>query len=484
VKFNVYRDGKGVEKFDLPGAYMFGTDGIAVRNPDIGFVDGQLMCDKQNLDTAGVVLLWPVAGFGRVLLGTTCLPRRERPYCLNVELARGKLMQVINKSEDWGYYSSEDLGEDFEEARGLFIKALNAISDMPAASMLADEALKKGIAFADRFADRQAQMMFNARAKNHGFGRGCLGVTVDAQNVGDKHYVDRVTELAGYVTVPVNWSRIERTKGAYDFSEVDKCVMGLSRKRVAVGAGPLLRFEQSCLPQWLVKQKQPFDKIRESAYRFVSEAVTRYANRIRTWSVVSGLNSHNHFGFSFEQVLELTRAANMAVKSVDNRIRKIIEVDNPWGQYYASVPGTIPPLIYMDMVVQSGINFDAFALRIDLGADGSATHSRDMMQISAMLDYISPIAKPFIISNVSAPADAPGDLAGGQGRWTQAAQADWLERFYRIVLSKPFIEAVVYSGFADGAEADATGSGLVTGEFEPKQTFASLKKIRTAMLET
>lgn len=487
LKFKVFRNGAVADNLDLSGAYLFGTDGIAVRKADIGFFDGQLVCEKQNLDTAGLVLLWPVEGFGTVLLPTTCLPRRERPYCLNVELARGKLMEIVNKSEDWAYFNSEDLGEDFEQARGLFINALNAISDMPTAAGFADEALKKAIVFADRLASAEADTMFRARAKNHGFGKGCLGFTVEAQNIKNKQYIDKLAELAGYVTIRVNWAEIERTKGEYDFSEVDKCVIALGKRRLSVGAGPLLRFEKEYIPQWLLKQKQAFENIRESAYRFVSESVMRYANRIRTWSVVSGLNCHNHFGFSFEQVLELTRAANMAVKSVDDRTRKIIEVDNPWGEYYASVAGSIPPLVYMDMVVQSGINFDAFGLSMDMDKTSPGAHMRDMMQISALLDYVSPIAKPFFIGNVCVPADTGArgdDVSARQGQWTASRQAEWLEQFYTIVLSKPFVETVIYSGLVDSGDSQAGQSGLVTKDFQPKEAFKSLKKIRQAILET
>jgi hypothetical protein len=492
VKFNVYRDGKEVDKFDLTGSYMFGTDGIAVRKADIGFADGGIVCGRQNLDTAGLVLLWPVEGFGKVLLPTACLPGRERPYCLNVELARGKLMQIVNKCEDWAFFSKDGLGQKFEEARELFIQALNNISDMSLASKLADQALRKAIVFADQLAIRQAQTMFKDRVKNRGFGKGCLGVNIDPRQVANKQYVEALCGVANYVTVPVDWPKIEKTSGEYDFSEVDRCVSALSNKRLAIGAGPLLRFDEASLPRWLLVQKPSFEKIRESAYRFVCEAVVRYANRIRTWSVVSGLNCHNHFGFSFEEVLELTRAANMAVKSVDVRIRKVIEVENPWGEYYGLVSGSIPPLVYMDMVVQSGINFDAFALRMDLGENGVGTHTRDMMQISAMLDYLAPVAKSFFIGNVCVPAG--GELAGvsngdkqSEGRlraerWTDSRQAQWLEQFYEIVLSKPFVESVIYSRLADSEDAQEAQTGLLTNGLQPKKAYQSLKELRALIL--
>ena len=49
VKFQVFKNGKVVEKFTLCGAYVFGTDGISVRRTQIGFKKGIIECVKPNL---------------------------------------------------------------------------------------------------------------------------------------------------------------------------------------------------------------------------------------------------------------------------------------------------------------------------------------------------------------------------------------------------------------------------------------------------
>jgi type II secretory pathway component GspD/PulD (secretin) len=53
----------------------------------------------------------------------------------------------------------------------------------------------------------------------------------------------------------------------------------------------------------------------------------------------------------------------------------------------------------MDMVVQSGINFDAFSLKMDLGENETGAHNRDMMQISAMLDFLKTQGDVRVLSN-------------------------------------------------------------------------------------
>ncbi|MEE9370176.1 MAG: hypothetical protein V3W45_01790, partial [Sedimentisphaerales bacterium] len=163
MKFQVFKGGKVVDKFTLCGVYLFGTDGVAIRRTQIKFKNGIIDCEKPNLETAGLALLWPVSGFGKVLLPTTCLPERTQPYILNVEIARAKLMQIITKREDWSFFNQlEGLGDISKEAQDLFIQAIQNISNPPLASKLADKSLEKTIVFSEKLAAQQAEVLFDA----------------------------------------------------------------------------------------------------------------------------------------------------------------------------------------------------------------------------------------------------------------------------------------------------------------------------------
>jgi len=485
VRFQVFKNGRVVDKFKLCGAYLFGTDGIAVHRTQIAFKDGFIECRKPNLETAGLVLLWPIDGFGRVLLPTTCLPERTAPYNLNVEIVRAKLMQIVNKREDWSFFDSiEELKDTSSEAQHLFVQAIQNISEPPLASKLADESLKKAMFLSEELAAKQADSLFDTRAGNHGFSRGCLGCKIDPAQVGNSKYVEKLLKLSGFVTIPIKWAQMEPKRGSYDFSTVDACINVLGKRRLAIGAGPLLCFSAEYIPKWLLRGKMGFEKIREAAYQFVSKMASRYAGSIHAWRVVSGLNVFNHFGFSFEQVLEMTRAANMAVKQESDRALKIIEISNPWGEYYATMYNAIPPLVYVDMIVQSGINFDAFGLQMQFGKNQPGMHIRDMMQISAALDYFGAVAKPLYITEVEVPSQNSTGLydskvAGAwHQQWDQSRQAQWLERFYKIALSKPFVDSVTYSNLVDTADSAIVSSGLLADRLEPKESFRTLKKLQ------
>jgi hypothetical protein len=296
-------------------------------------------------------------------------------------------------------------------------------------------------------------------------------------------YVKRLLEFFGFVTIPINWARIESVRDNYDFSMVDACIEVLGKKKLAVGAGPLLCFSKEYLPRWLLVSGWGFERIREAAYQFITKVVSRYANDIHFWSVISGLNVLNDFGFNFEQVLEMTRAANMAVKAASDRAFKIIEISNPWGEYYATKADTIPPLVYIDMIVQSGINFDAFGLTMRFGKNQSGMHVRDMMQISSILDCFGSIAKPLYITDVEVPSRhgdgrQQGEVAGVWHReWDEAGQGQWIEQFCKIALSKQFVDTMTYSNLCDAQSDIISNSGLLTDRFEPKKSFYTLKKL-------
>jgi len=178
----------------------------------------------------------------------------------------------------------------------------------------------------------------------------------------------------------------------------------------------------------------------------------------------------------------------MAVRAAGSRAVRIVEVTSPWGEYYATTPNSIPPFVYMDMVVQSGTSFDAFALQVRFGRDEVGLHLRDMMQISSILDCFAPIAKPLYITDVEVPSKngkgkSDVELAGvWHRRWDQAHQGQWLERFYKIAMSKPFVEAVNYGCLADGDGGAIGNSGLLNHEFEPKESLEILGKLHLSVL--
>jgi len=54
------------------------------------------------------------------------------------------------------------------------------------------------------------------------------------------------------------------------------------------------------------------------------------------------------------------------------------------------------------------------------------------------------------------------------GPWGKVKQAEWLDQFYRIALSKACIDGVMYSNFTDVADSVVPESGLMTRDSNPR----------------
>jgi GH35 family endo-1,4-beta-xylanase len=491
LKFQLFKNGKPLEELSLAGVYLFGADMIPLRHVDkIEFKNGILDCQKRSQDSAGVSLLWPIEGNGQLLLNTTRLPERAEPYNLNLELARARLMQITLKREDWALFDqSDELDVMAQEVQDLFIEAMQHIATPEKASVVADEVLKKGVEFSEKLAAKHAEQFLAARFRNKAIGRHTLGCQVNPELIENEKYRKWLLEMFGFISIPVNWARVETQKGVYDFKGLDTCIQHLSGRRLALCAGPLLRFTPESVPQWLQAEKASFEKIREYAYEFVSKIVARYSRFIHAWRVISGMNAMNCFGFNFEQAIEMTRAACLAAKSADVKSRKIVELMYPWGEYYASDKTTVPPLVYADMVIQSGISFDALGLQFHFGKDEPGMHVRDMMQISSRLDCFASVPKPLHITGVSIP-DAHGaddrsrEKAGSWRKdWSQDVQASWLEEFYKLALARPYVNTVTYSCLADHPNSPMNGCGLLTEKLTPKKAFLVMAKFQRTILK-
>ena len=144
----------------------------------------------------------------------------------------------------------------------MFIQALQHISDPAKASVLADQSLEKGLLFSEQLASRYAEQFLAMRCRHRGLGRHSMGCVIDLKRIEEQAYRKWLLEIFGFVTIPLEWGQIETEKGRYDFDRMDRCMDLLAGRRLALSAGPLLRFAPSSVPRWL-QEKTPVEKIRE-----------------------------------------------------------------------------------------------------------------------------------------------------------------------------------------------------------------------------
>jgi len=292
------------------------------------------------------------------------------------------------------------------------------------------------------------------------------------------------------VTVPVSWQQIEPKEQEQNFEWLDECINWLTRNRIAVKVGPLLRFSPLSVPDWLFIWENDFEQVREMAYEYITRVVQRYRSKVQAWDVASGLNAENCFKFTFEQIIEMTRSAALAAKRASHRSLVLIELSEPWGEYYALNQRTVPPLIYADMVGQSGVNFDGFGIKLRFGRGAGGMRARDLLELSSLLDRFGVFGKPVHLATVQVPSQPDprnnngriGEAGYWHGSWTEQIQADWLEQAYQIALSKPYVETITWQDLVDRDDGIIQNGGLLRKDLSPKPAFDRLCKLKTELV--
>ncbi len=409
------------------------------------------------------------------------------------------MMRIAQKREDWGLFDYADaaaINQECDTVRAKFTAALKAADDPATAATLADEALVAGLTLGEQIALYHAEIFVNRRRAAGGAAlRTTFGCTAALNGGQDATFQQRLGETFDFIAVPTPWKHIEPKEQLFEHGPIDAWVTWASKNHKFVHAGPLLSFEPSQLPDWLYLWENDYETLRSMVYEHVQRTVKRYERGVQYWKVVSGLHAFNNFNLTFEQIMELTRMTCQVVKKTAPRSQTVIELVMPWSEYYARNAKTVPPLLYADMAVQSGIKFDGFGVQVCLGAPVDGHYVRDLMQISSMLDEFVGFAKPLHITACQVPSEIAADTGdawsgeieayrGGKWHvpWSQRLQAEWLQAFYRVAVSKPFVESVCWRDLSDAPGHYLPHGGLCTASLEPKLAYKELRSFKAWLL--
>jgi len=494
LAFAVYQNGELATDVRLSNAYVVGSDDVPSR-ADLSFSNGVITCEKRAAGPAGLAILWHVEGCGEILTETARVLERQKPYVLQVELARGRLLRVSQKIEEWGLFDfegTEKILEQFTKARDWLIKALQADTPQDAAAC-AERSLVLAVKASESLANFHADIFLSRRKETGGWSKRVFGCAVHLDKPTET-IRKRLSNAFEFVTVPVGWRDVEPNEQTFNWKPLDAWVESLTKHRIPIKGSALLSFHERHVPDWLYIWEHDFDTIRDLAFEHARRVINRYGQYIQMWDVISGIHANNCFTFNFEQLMELTRMAAALTKQVASRSVVIIDLIAPWGEYYARNQRTIPPLLYADMAVQSGVSFDAFGLQFHFGGAADSQYVRDMFQISSIIDQFGKLGKPLHITAVQVPSSTKVSVDRDQGGtkkkleggswhapWSERVQADWLERFWEVSLSKPFMESVSWLGLTDHKSLPSPHGGLLSSGFAPKAAYEKMREMRNAL---
>ena len=161
LKFEIYRDGARLTQFTPVAPMAMGPESVPMP-AEIVFRDGLLLVNRADEHALGIALLWDVPGVGTFHLETTRLQHREEPYNLNVELARARLMKIVQKQEDWNLFDfpkAEKFVQRFRDAQSLLADALGLLHQPAEAAKLADQSMLISVDLSEQLAAFHGELL-------------------------------------------------------------------------------------------------------------------------------------------------------------------------------------------------------------------------------------------------------------------------------------------------------------------------------------
>lgn len=473
-------------------AYLSGLDRVPYVGRAVPTDDG-LRIERNDSDSGCLNIPYPVEGRGELTLSTGSLMERDRPYLLQVELARGKVNHVRTQMAEWqaiGLNVPPELQSRVRDAQQEFAKAATSQHDIPTAAAHSEKAIELALEASDRLGACYVEQAIAVRMRqgsaldSHlviGLGNEPLSVLAAQQ----------IRPAFNAAMAPMSWQHIEATEGTFDFDATDAQIDWCRGQGMPIYAGPLLRFDAESVPDWLCLWEGDYENLIGCVSEFVENCVKRYRGKVGLWHCTSGVNVGSFLSLSEDEKLRLAVRVFELTRHFDPSTPAILSFDQPWAEYMMHKE-IDPPLYVADVLARSGLGLSGIGLELNLGYFPGGSYLRDLLDFSRLIDHWSLLGLPLFVSLTVASAieedpeayvettPIPGALPGG---WNEEGQARLVERVVPLLLAKPAVRAVIWKQLTDQEPHAYPHAGLFNAEGDPKAALSAMLQIRREYLK-
>lgn len=472
--------------------------------------DDQLFVEFAGGPSGAVHVPWEISDRGELTLSTASLLARDRPYRLDVELARGLIGQIRSQLAAW-----QPAGLHVCEATiGRLSRAVAQLSQI-ATSDARDEAgdaagqalIELAVEIADQLGALYAQQAIALRQRETQPLPTLLGA--DLGEAGPAP--DIIGSLAGtfhLAKLTPNWSGIESGGGVADEAGVELAIAACQEHALRICVGPLVGSPTRDLPAG--RPSDP-DGLTARALRRVETIVTRFRGQVQLWHVASGINLPGGFRITPRQRLELIIRAVERTGRLDPNTPRIVSFDQIWGEAADRQDAWIEPLQLADALVRANLGLGGFGLELNVGYHPGGSSPRDPIAFSRQLDVWSLLGLPLLVSlvvpsgrrqgggredaeaatgnGVEAPGGADRAEALPEACWgadpqlpSPASQQAWIDRYVPILLAKNSVQLIVWNQLDDRQRNRFPCGGLIDDAGQLKPAAGALRAIRRQYL--
>ncbi len=342
------------------------------------------------------------------------------------------------------------------------------------------ESLAESLWAGEELVFARAQAEIAKRGPRPGFLFGCNAFGFPRHG---EPYARRFEELFNFATLPFYLRATQPVYGKPNYGAAEKILAWTSQRGIIAKGHPLVWFYPQTTPEWL--KGKPYEEAKRLALEYSRNTVRRFRHGIHAWDIINEAHVQNSLDFTLEQQLDITAGAARAAREGDPTCFRVLNCCCTWNDYMSRTQqkGRQNVWDYVKTVLDAKVDFEALGLQYYYSG-------RDMLEYERSLDSFAGFGKPVHITELgvaSAQQEEPTQH-GQRARfpwhgdvWTESMQADWIEQFYTLAYSKPYIEAVTWWDLSD--PAFIPHGGLLKPDLEPKESFHRLKKLLASWRE-
>jgi endo-1,4-beta-xylanase len=444
-------------------------------------------------------MVLPVEGFGSVYAyadnGGEGFTSRDKQIDFVFEAARtriGRVYRWIDQQAAKGFALSTAVEEKLAKSKELLEKAQKANAGSPERTAAAVGSLQESLGGGEMVVLEKAREDISRMGRREGF---LLGCSLREHPEPRKDIL--FSQLLNYATVMLHWARFEPCHGEKDWVRKDDLVDWLEENHITAKGHPLLWLADLGMPDWLQRAAPNYECLKLLVHGFAYEMVRRYRDNIYIWDVINEAHDWaNLFGYSQEQLVELTRLVCETTRQANPVAVRVINNIFLWGEYVAvdlhmrgrSTRPLMTPYKYLENCAKANVDYEVIGLELY-----NPVH--DMFEINLVLERFAPFGKPIHITEVGVPSatvvrglDPKAAERAGQaywhrfdnewhGPWSENRQTEWLEQFYTLCYSKPYVTAVTNWEFDDVRGGLVHHSGFLRSDLTPKPSYHRLKEL-------
>lgn len=448
----------------------------------------QLVVERAASESGNVYIPWKIDRHGVRVLSTSTLMERERPYLLEVELARGLIQRIRNRLFIWEWLGLETpapLAQQLQTATREFSLAATSQSELAEAAVAANRAISLALAAAENLTAHYTAQALSARQQQTP-ASALMGVSLDPEAPSTK-VRRQLVDACNIIELPVSWRAIEQREGQRDWKATDTQLAWAQTAGLKVSAGPLLRMDDWGVPDWMVLWEGDFDNIARQMLDHVRAVVSRYAGRVHLWHVSSRVNTGKLLSLAEEQRLHLVAQALDVIRQMDPRTPTVVSFDQPWAEYLAHKNEDLAPLHYADTLVRADLGLSGLGLEINSGYFPGGSGPRATFELGRLIDQWSTWGLPLMVhlstaSSVAADIQATPEIELAYPTADNPQHA-WAASVLPLLLARSTVQVVIWNQLSDHSPHQLPNAGLFDILQHPKPTLELMRELRKSCLQ-